>query len=62
MNVTFLDSAGLVAVLAAHRLISAAGRRLEVRNPSRLVYRVFDLSGVNTVVDVRQPQVNSSAD
>lgn len=51
-DVTFIDSTGLVAILAARQRIVEAGRQLKVRNPSRPVQRVLELSGAETVLDI----------
>ena len=56
-DVTFLDSSGLAVLLAAHRwLHDNHQHRLTVRNPSKAVLRVFELSGVlHVMMDERQP-------
>src|SRR5215204_3995154 len=51
-DVTFLDSTGLVVLIAAQRKLNETGRRLVLRNPSRFVHRVFDLAGVADVFGV----------
>jgi anti-sigma B factor antagonist len=55
-EVTFLDSRGLVALLHARQALHDNHRRLRVRNPSKPVLRVFELSGVlDMMMDGRQP-------
>jgi len=54
-DVSFLDSTGLTVLLAAHHQLTASKRCLTVLNPSRPVYRVFELSGLVDVLDVRPP-------
>jgi len=54
-DVSFLDSSGLTVLVAAHRRLTATARRLTVRNPSRPVCRVFELSGLLDVLDVQPP-------
>jgi anti-sigma B factor antagonist len=59
-EVTFLDSRGLVALLHARQALHDNHRRLRVRNPSKPVLRVFELSGVlNMMVDGRQPPADA---
>ena len=45
-GVTFVDSSGLAVLLMAARRWAAEEDRLIVRNPSRVVDRIFDLTGV----------------
>ena len=52
-DVTFLDSTGLKVLLAAHHRLTATQRCLTVLNPSRPVHRVFELSGLLDVLDIR---------
>ena len=61
-EVTFLDSSGLMVVVTAHRRLRAEDRRLIVRNPPKLVDRVFDLSGVGDVLDVQRPIAPAAGD
>jgi anti-sigma B factor antagonist len=59
-GVTFLDSTGLVALLHARQALHNTRQRLRVRNPSRPVLRVFELSGVHDVMmDGLQPPDDS---
>ena len=61
-RVTFLDSTGLVAILRAQHRFGESGRRLKVRNPSRSVRRVLELSGASDVLDVEAPALDAAAD
>jgi anti-sigma B factor antagonist len=55
-DVTFLDSRGLVALLAARQALHDKDQRLRVLNPSKPVLRVFELSGLlDVMMDERQP-------
>jgi anti-sigma B factor antagonist len=59
-DVTFLDSSGLVVLLAARQGLHDKHHRLTLRNPSRRVLRVFELSGVlDVMMDGRQPSGDS---
>ena len=59
-DVPFLDSRGLVALLAARRALHDKDHRLRVLNPSKPVLRVFELSGVlDVMLDERQPPGDS---
>ena len=60
-DVTFLDSSGLVVLLAARQGLHD-NHRLTVRNPSKRVLRVFELSGVlDVMMDGRQPTGDSGS-
>lgn len=45
-GVGFMDSAGLAALLAAHRRAEASGHRLWVREPTAHAQRVLETAGV----------------
>jgi anti-anti-sigma factor len=50
-DVTFIDSAGLGALVGAHRRMLEAEGRLRLVRPPRLVARAFELTGLDTVLD-----------
>ena len=59
-EVTFLDSTGLVALLDARQALHDNHQQLRVRNPSRPVLRVFELTGVlDLMMDGSQPPGDS---
>ena len=59
-DVTFLDSSGLVALLAARRRLHDKQHGLRVRDPSKPVLRGFELSGVlDMMMDGRQRQLEA---
>jgi len=45
-HVTFMDSSGVGALLAGHRLAQSAGTKLHVRGPSAAVRAVLDITNV----------------
>jgi anti-anti-sigma factor len=45
-HVTFMDSSGVGALLAGHRLAGSAGTRLRVRSPTPAVRTVLDITNV----------------
>ncbi len=61
-KVTFIDSTGLMTVLTAKRRMTDAGQRLKVRNPSRSVCRVLELSGAGHLLDVDLSTLGAVAD
>jgi|RhiMethySRZTD1v2_1073278.scaffolds.fasta_scaffold1426819_2 anti-sigma B factor antagonist len=50
---TFIDSAGLGALIGAHRRILERGGRLRIVRPPALVARAFELTGLDEVLDMR---------
>ncbi len=61
-DVTFLDSAGLTALVAAHQEASSTGRTLRMRcGTSRAVLRPLEITGLTsvfTIVDGTPPPVD----
>lgn len=59
-DVTFLDSSGLAVLLAARQELHDKHHRLTVRNPSKRVLRVLELSGtLDVLTDGRQADGDS---
>jgi anti-sigma B factor antagonist len=50
---TFIDSAGLGALVGAHRRIRERGGSLRIVRPPALVARAFELTGLDEVLDIR---------
>ncbi|MCA2219426.1 STAS domain-containing protein [Jidongwangia harbinensis] len=55
-QVTFLDCAGIGALVAGRNTAISRGHRYTVVNPQRLVRRVLELTGVFTALTGRRPQ------
>jgi anti-sigma B factor antagonist len=51
-EVTFIDSAGLGALVGAHRRMLEADGRLRVVRPPALVARAFELTGLDGVLEL----------
>jgi anti-sigma B factor antagonist len=49
-GVTFLDSSGIAALVAAHRALEEASRGFGVRNLSPTVRRVFSVTGLEQLL------------
>ncbi len=52
-KVYFLSSLGLSLLLTLHKRLAASGRRLAILNLQPHVYEVFDVTRLNSVLDVR---------
>ena len=59
-SVTFLDSSGLAALLAARQRLLETPRRFRVLHPSRPAYRVLELSGLLEVLEVTLNQATAA--
>ncbi len=46
-GVTFIDSSGLRSLIRAHHHAESTGKRLVILNPSTVVSRLIELSGLN---------------
>ena len=59
-GVTFLDSAGLCVLAAAHRRAARAGIRLRVLATSRAVIRPMQITGLYDLLDVVQEEMGAA--
>lgn len=50
--VTFMDSTGLQALLALRRRVELAGGCLRLVAPTRIVMRIFDVTGVTPLFEI----------
>jgi anti-sigma B factor antagonist len=58
---TFMDSTGARALLHVHNRVESVGRRLVVLSPTRPVWRVLRIMGLDRVMDVRPTPNGDSA-
>jgi stage II sporulation protein AA (anti-sigma F factor antagonist) len=53
--VTYLDSSGLNTLIAAHRYITRAGRRMIICGPlNPIVKQVFEITGLDDVFEIHE--------
>jgi anti-sigma B factor antagonist len=52
-HVTFIDSCGLSAVLETNRRLRHNGAHLVIVRPSGMVRRLFEMTGLDSVLDLR---------
>lgn len=60
-GLTFIDSAGLGALVGAHRRMGEGGGRLRIVRPPPLVARAFELTGLDAVLDLRDDREQALA-
>ena len=53
-NLTFVDSAGLSVLVAAHKRLQRDGAELVVAAPSAAVRRLFDIAGLDRVLTITE--------
>jgi anti-sigma B factor antagonist len=51
-EVQFIDSSGLRALIETHRQAAENGRRLVIKEPSAIVNRLLDVSGLTTYLNI----------
>ena len=61
-SVTFIDSAGLGALVGAHRRMREARGRMRIVRPPALVARAFELTGLDDVLDLRDDREDALSD
>ena len=57
-RVTFMDSSGIGMVLGRYKKVAAKGGSVTVRNASRLVKQILDMSGVFSLVAYEDISLN----
>jgi anti-sigma B factor antagonist len=50
---TFIDSTGLSLIVSEHKKLKAQGTELVLVSPSRMARRLFELSGLDSVLSIR---------
>lgn len=60
-DVTFIDSAGLGALVGAHRRMREADGALRIVRPPDLVARAFELTGLDEILDLRDDREHALA-
>jgi anti-sigma B factor antagonist len=58
-GVSFMDSSGIKALLAARGQLEEVDGKLTLSNPSRTVLRVLDVTGLNSVFAITGGQTDS---
>ena len=52
-RVTFMDSTGLAMLISTSKALDGTGAELIVRNPSPLVQKLFDITGVGSLFTIQ---------
>ncbi|OPJ56719.1 anti-sigma F factor antagonist [Alkalithermobacter paradoxus] len=51
-NMNFMDSSGVGVVIGRYRIVSKIGGKVAVTNLNSQVRRIFDLSGMNKIIEI----------
>jgi anti-anti-sigma factor len=52
-GLTFIDSTGLSLIVSEHKTLKARGTELVVCRPTRMAQRLFEISGLDSVLSIR---------
>jgi anti-sigma B factor antagonist len=58
-NVEYLSSAALVKLIGLHNLVKRHGGKLKLSNIRPEFYEVFDITRLNTLLDIRQDEAEA---
>ncbi|WP_195940586.1 anti-sigma F factor antagonist [Romboutsia sp. 1001713B170131_170501_G6] len=51
-NIKFMDSSGIGVIIGRYKKISAEGGKVSIINANERVEKVFNLSGMNKIIDI----------
>ena len=57
-NISFMDSAGIGMVLGRYKLAKMLNGNLEIINVNRSMKKIFDMSGVSRIIDIKEEDKN----
>ncbi len=58
-DVTALSSLGLAAIGKLHTQLKEEGRHLRIEGLSEHLYRIFDITGLIDMLDVKEPEIKT---
>ena len=51
-NVSFMDSAGIGMLIGRYKIVKMLGGTIEIKNCTKQVYKIFELSGILKIIPV----------
>ena len=57
-NISFMDSAGIGMVLGRYKLAKMLNGNLEIINVNKSMKKIFDMSGVSRIIDIKEEEKN----
>lgn len=51
-NVSFMDSSGIGMILGRYKMVKMIGGSLEMKNVSKSVKKIFDMSGITKICNI----------
>ena len=59
-NVKFMDSAGIGLIIGRYKVIKECGGQLEIENVNLKLMRIFEMSGLNKIIEFNQKEIQAS--
>ena len=56
-RVSFMDSAGIGMIIGRYKIIKMLGGELEIKNVSRSIRKVFEMSGITKIIKLEEGEV-----
>ena len=56
-KVSFMDSAGIGMIIGRYKIIKMLGGELEIKNVSRSIRKVFEMSGITKIIKLEEGEV-----
>ena len=56
-SVNFMDSAGIGMIIGRYKIIKMLGGELEIKNVSRSIRKVFEMSGITKIIKLEEGEV-----
>ena len=56
-KVSFMDSAGIGMIIGRYKIIKMLGGELEIKNVSRSIRKVFEMSGITKIIKLKEGEV-----
>ncbi len=57
-DISFMDSSGIGMVLGRYKLTKMIGGNFEIINVNRRMQKIFDMSGVSRIIEIKEEDVN----
>ncbi len=57
-DISFMDSSGIGMVLGRYKLTKMIGGNFEIINVGNRLKRIFDMSGVSRIIDIKEEEIN----
>ena len=59
-KINFMDSSGIGMVVGRYKLIKMLGGNMQIINVNKTTKRIFDMSGVSRIIDIKETEDNNN--